>query len=60
MRRAIKVWGAELDNGNSITTADEGVVSVTVHPDKSVTYLNPQGQTISVSGAWTSYNPRFN
>ena len=60
MRRPIKVWGAELDNGNRITTADEGVVGVTIHPDKSVTYVNPQGQTIDVEGSWTSYNPRFN
>lgn len=60
MRRVIKVWGAELDNGNKVIIADEGVVSVTIHPDKSVTYLNPEGQTIAVEGAWTSYNPRFN
>ena len=60
MRRAIKVLCSELDNGNKITIANEGVVSVTIHPDKSVTYLDPQGQTIAVEGSWTSYNPRFN
>jgi hypothetical protein len=60
MRRAIKVFGAQLEDGNQVTTDDEGIVSVTVHPDKSVTFLTPDGNTKSVSSKWTSYVPRFN
>ena len=60
MRRAIQVFGAELDTGKKITTDDDGVVSVTVHPDKSVTYTDPTGSTHTAEGSWTSYIPRFN
>jgi hypothetical protein len=60
MRRAIKVFGAQLENGGKVTTDDEGVVSVTVHPDKSVSFLDPDGQTTTVDSKWTSYVPRFN
>ncbi len=60
MRRSIKVFGAELEDGTKITTDDEGVVSVTVHPDKSVTYLTSDGQTITTESKWESYVPRFN
>ena len=60
MRRAIKVFGAQLEDGNKVTTDDEGVVSVTVHPDKSVTFLTPAGDTMPVNSKWTSYVPRFN
>ena len=60
MRRSIKVYGAQLEDGKEITTDDEGVVSVTVHPDKSVTYLTPEGQTMQTESKWLSYVPRFN
>lgn len=60
MRRAIKVFGAEMDNGKQVTTDDDGKVSVTVHPDKSVTYLTPEGNTETAEGSWVSYVPRFN
>ncbi|MFK5892175.1 MAG: hypothetical protein QM504_03025 [Pseudomonadota bacterium] len=60
MRRAIKVFGAQLEDGNKVTTDDDGIVSVTVHPDKSVTFLTPEGDTMAVNGKWTSYVPRFN
>jgi len=60
MRRSIKVFGAQLEDGNKVTTDDEGIVSVTVHPDKSVTFLTPDGSTKTVGSKWTSYVPRFN
>ncbi len=60
MRRAIKVFGAQLENGGKVTTDDDDIVSVTVHPDKSVTFLTPSGDTKTVDSKWTSYVPRFN
>jgi|GEM_PF-436711 len=60
MRRAIKVFGATLDNGLTVKTDSDDIVSVTIHPDKSVTVLDPAGNTKTVDGHWVSYVPRFN
>ena len=60
MRRAIKVFGAVLDTGKTIKTDSDDIVSVTIHPDKSVTYLDPEGHTSTAEGQWVSYVPRFN
>lgn len=60
MRRAIKVFGATLDSGVTIKTDSDDIVSVTIHPDKSVTYLDPAGNTKTAEGQWVSYIPRFN
>jgi len=60
MRRAIKVFGAVLNTGVTINTDSDQIVSVTIHPDKSVTYLDPAGNTLTADGQWVSYVPRFN
>lgn len=60
VRRAIKVWGAKMDDGRMITNEDEGVVSVTIHPDGSVTTSDSKGEEHKTSGTWVTYNPRFN
>jgi len=60
LRRPIKVWGAIMQDGSQITENDENVVSVTCHPDKSVTTTDPQGKETRHEGEWVSYNPRYN
>lgn len=60
MRRAIKVWGAIMKDGSEITEDIEGVVSVTCHPDRSVTTTDQNNQERKWDGEWISYNPRYN
>jgi len=60
MRRAIKVWGAIMKDGSEITEDTEGVVSVTCHPDRSVTTTDQNNQETKWDGEWVSYNPRYN
>ena len=60
IRRAIKVWGANMDNGAQVTNEDPNVVSVTIHPDGSVQTTAPDGRISTVDGNWITYNPRFN
>ena len=58
MRRKIQVRGVMLKNGLEFTEELDGVVSVYVHPDGTVTYKNVKGEEILVAGNWTSYTPR--
>lgn len=60
IRRAIKVWGAQMDDGRMVTNDDPEIVSVTIHPDGHVSTTNPHGKEHNVSGTWATYNPRFN
>lgn len=60
MRRAIKVWGAIMKDGSQITEDTKGVVSVTCHPDKSVTTTDSNNNSKKWEGEWASYNPRYN
>ncbi len=60
VRRAIKVWGAQMDDGRMVTNDDPSIVSVTIHPDGHVSTTDPQGKEETVSGTWATYNPRFN
>ena len=45
MRRPIKVWGAIMKDGSEITEETDGVLSVTCHPDRSVTTADKNNQT---------------
>ena len=58
MRRKVQVRGSKLDSGIEVTENDEGVVSVFVHPDKSITTTDGNGHHRKVSGIWISYTPR--
>ncbi|MBF0217924.1 MAG: hypothetical protein HQL49_00130 [Gammaproteobacteria bacterium] len=58
MRRKIQVRGATLDNGKEVRETDEGVVSVFVHPDKTVSTTDGNGHHTTVEGTWTTYTPR--
>lgn len=60
VRRAIKVWGAIMDDGRAVTNDDPNIVSVTIHPDGSVVTTDPAGHDDKVEGNWATYNPRFN
>jgi len=60
VRRAIKVWGAQMDDGRMVTNDDPSIVSVTIHPDGHVSTTDPTGKEQTVSGTWATYNPRFN
>jgi hypothetical protein len=60
VRRAIKVWGAVMKDGTSITNEDPNVVSVIIHPDGSVSTTDPSGRAHKAEGTWATYNPRFN
>ncbi len=59
MRRPIKVYGAELDNGSKVTTEDPEIVTVTIHPDRSVSTTNLQGKSEIIEGQWVSYARRL-
>jgi len=41
IRRAIKVWGAQMDDGRMVTNDDPSIVSVTIHPDGHVSTTDP-------------------
>ncbi|MBL3590078.1 MAG: hypothetical protein DIZ78_13775 [endosymbiont of Escarpia spicata] len=60
IRRAIKVWGAQMEDGSMVTNDDPQIVSVTIHPDGSVHTLDPAGKEAVAEGTWVTYNPRFN
>ena len=60
IRRAIKVWGAQMDDGRMVTNDDTNVVSVTIHPNGSVSTTAPDGKEEFAEGTWLTYNPRFN
>lgn len=60
-KRSIQVWGCDLEDGTSITNEDEGVVSVIVNGDHSVTVTDAHNNATIVAGArWVSYVPRQN
>ncbi len=60
MRRSIMVFGCTLDDGSQVTCNDDGVVSVRVHPDHSVSTTNSHNEETTVDGKWVGYVPRFN
>lgn len=60
MRRSIMVFGCTMEDGSQVTCEDEGVVSVRVHPDHSVTITNSDNDVSEVDGKWVGYVPRFN
>ncbi len=51
MRRAIKVWGAQMDDGRMVTNDDPDVVSVTIHPDGTVSTTSPDGKVEVAEGS---------
>ncbi|MCU7819344.1 MAG: hypothetical protein KZQ56_00455 [gamma proteobacterium symbiont of Lucinoma myriamae] len=61
VKRSIQVWGCDLEDGTKITNNDEGIVSVIVNGDKSVTVTDTNHIETIVEGArWVSYVPRQN
>jgi hypothetical protein len=60
MRRSIMVFGCTMEDGSQVTCDDDGVVSVRVHPDHSVTVTNSSNDETAVDGKWVGYVPRFN
>ncbi|MCP3852065.1 MAG: hypothetical protein GY694_17775 [Gammaproteobacteria bacterium] len=60
-KRSIQVWGCDLEDGSKITNNDEGIVSVIVNGDKTVTVTDSNNVEKIVEGArWVSYVPRQN
>ena len=60
-KRSIQVWGCDLEDGSSITNNDEGIVSVIVNGDRTVTVTDVNHVQKIVEGArWVSYVPRQN
>ncbi len=60
-KRSIQVWGCDLEDGTKITNNDDGVVSVIVNGDHSVTITDVNNVQKIVEGArWVSYVPRQN
>lgn len=60
-KRSIQVWGCDLEDGTKITNDDEGIVSVIVNGDHSVTVTDFNHIKRVVDGArWVSYAPRQN
>lgn len=61
IKRSIQVWGCDLEDGTKITNNDEGIVSVIVNGDKTVTVTDVNNVERIVEGAkWVSYVPRQN
>jgi hypothetical protein len=60
-KRSIQVWGCTLEDGSQITNGDEGIVSVIVNGDHTVTVTDSHNNEKIVEGArWVSYIPRQN
>ncbi|MDX2504872.1 MAG: hypothetical protein QNL62_10400 [Gammaproteobacteria bacterium] len=60
-KRPIQVWGCDLEDGTRITNDDEGIVSVIVNGDHTVTITDINHNEKIVEGArWVSYVPRQN
>ena len=60
-KRSIQVWGCDLEDGTRISNDDEGIVSVIVNGDHSVTVTDSSNNARIVEGArWVSYVPRQN
>jgi ribosome maturation factor RimP len=60
-KRSIQVWGCDLEDGTKITNNDDGIVSVIVNGDHSVTVTDIANTSKIVEGAkWVSYVPRQN
>ena len=58
-KRPIQVW--DLEDGGRIDAGMNGIVSVIVHGDKSVTITDSNNNETLVDGAkWVSYVPRQN
>lgn len=60
MRRSIMVFGCTMEDGSQISCDDEGVVSVRVHPDHSVSVTSSDNDERILDGKWVGYVPRFN
>lgn len=48
MRRSIMVFGCTLEDNTTVNTTDEGIVSVRVHPDHSVTVTNSNNEVTGI------------
>ena len=60
-KRSIQVWGCDLEDGTRISNDDEGIVSVIVNGDHTVTVTDSSNNARIVEGArWVSYVPRQN
>ncbi len=60
-KRSIQVWGCDLEDGTRISNDDDGIVSVIVNGDHSVTVTDSNNNARIVEGArWVSYVPRQN
>lgn len=60
MRRSIMVFGCTMEDDSQVTCDDNGVVSVKVHPDHSVSVTNSDNDERTIDGKWVGYVPRFN
>lgn len=60
MRRSVMVFGCTMEDGSKVTCDDDGVVSVRVHPDHSVSVMNSSNDEHTLEGKWVGYVPRFN
>lgn len=61
IKRSIQVWGCDLEDGTRISNDDEGIVSVIVNGDHTVTVTDSNNNQKLVEGAhWVSYVPRQN
>lgn len=56
--RSIQVWGCDLDDGSRINTGEDGIVSVVVHGDHTVSVTDENHNEKLVVGVyWVSYIP---
>ena len=60
-KRPIQVWGCDLEDGTRIDAGKNGIVSVIVHGDRSVSVRDEHNnETIVENARWVSYIPRTN
>ena len=60
-KRPIRVWGCDLEDGTRIDAGKNGIVSVIVHGDHTVSVTDEDNnETIVTKARWISYIPRTN
>lgn len=59
-KRPIQVWGCDMEDGSRVNAGENGIVSVIVHGDKTVTVTDVNNDEKKIDGTWVGYVPRQN
>ena len=59
-KRSIRVWGCDMADGTRVNAGENGIVSVVVHGDKTVSVVDAFNNETIIEGTWVGYVPRQN